>query len=124
MFVLQPANPPPKIPFPENSQAKGICIFVFSVCVYVFMYVCMYLFVLLSILLTHPTLLNPFKIPTEPVPDSPDSPHHKQFHSPASSFGNNCPCESSGEDNTLDDLQPTSDGYTSDHIAENPNFYK
>ena len=26
-FVLQPANPPPKIPFPENSQAKGICIF-------------------------------------------------------------------------------------------------
>ena len=88
----------------------------------------MYLCVILSILSTHRTLLNPFKIPTEPVPDSPDSPQpslqDKQVHSLVSLFVDNCPVESSGEDNTLDDLQPTSDGYTSDHIAENPNFYK
>ena len=100
-----------------------------KVSVYLYsLYLCMYLYVILSILSTHPTLLNPFKIPTEPVPDSPDSPQpspqDKQVHSPVSSFGDNCPVESSGEDNTLDDLQPTSDGYTSDHIAENPNFYK
>ena len=103
-----------------------VCMYVcVCVCVYVCMYLFIYLFVILLILLTNPTLLNPFKIPTEPVPDSPQpSPQHKQVHSPASSFGDNCPVESSGEDNTLDDLQPTSDGYTSDHIAENPNFYK
>ena len=88
----------------------------------------MYLCVMLSIFLTHPTLLNPFKIPTEPVPHSPDSPQpspqDKQVHSPVFSFGDNCPVESSGKGNTLDDLQPTSDGYTSDHIAKTPNFYK
>ena len=93
---------------------------VYFYCLYLSMYLC----VILSILSTHPTLLYPFKIPTEPLPDSPDSPQpspqDKQVHSPVSSFGDNCPVESSGEDNTLDDLQPTSDGYTSDHIAENP----
>ena len=109
-----------------KTLRQKVSVYLYSLCVCV--YVCIYLFVILSILLTHPTLLNPFKIPTEPAPDSPDSPQpspqHKQVHSPASSFGDNCPVESSGEDNTLDDLQPTSDGYTSDHIAENPNFYK
>ena len=57
--------------------------------------------------------------------DSPESSSHKQqVQSPLPSFGDNCPVESSREDNTLDDLQPKSDGYTSDHIAENPTFYK
>ena len=46
-----------------------------KVSVYLYsLYEYMYLCVILSILSTHPTLLNPFKIPTEPVPNSPDSP--------------------------------------------------
>ena len=45
--------------------------------------------------------------------------------SSAASFGDNCAVMDESGDDKLDDLDlETETGYTSDHVAENANFYK